>query len=110
LADGAELAELGISGGNRMTLNEALEQLSQMAGSGHDSEIRLQIDCPHCGRSGELDSIRPMVRVTSGHSRSDSTRERTQHDAELRRISMALNIPWPTSIEDIVTAIRALPR
>jgi hypothetical protein len=92
-----------------MNVTEALEKLSAIS-TANNVDVRLLIDCPHCGRAGELDSLRMMVHATPGKFRSDSTRERADHDAELRRIALALNIPWPTSIEDIVTAIRALPR
>jgi hypothetical protein len=91
-----------------MNVSEALEQLSMMAG-GHNEDIRLLIDCPHCGRSGELGSLRPMVQATPASFRSDKTRERADHDAELRRISMALGLPWPTTVEEIVNTIRARP-
>jgi hypothetical protein len=92
-----------------MNVTEALDYLSKVKDS-HNEDMRLLIDCPHCGRTGELGALRTMIQATPGAFRSDSTRERAGHDADLRRISMALNIPWPTSIEDIVTAIRALPR
>ena len=91
-----------------MNVKEALEDLTKIAES-HNEELRLLIDCSHCGRSGELGSLRTMVQATPAHFRADSTRERTERDAELRRISMALGLPWPTSMEDILTAIRARP-
>jgi hypothetical protein len=91
-----------------MNITEALEYLSAIKGANED--MRLIIDCPHCGRTGELGSLRMMIQARPAGFRSDTTRERASHDAELRRISMALGIPWPTSIEDIITAIRARPQ
>jgi hypothetical protein len=92
-----------------MNVAEALVQLSAISVS-HNEDIRLLIDCPHCGRSGELGSLRPMVQAAPTSFRSDKTRERAGHDAELRRISTALGLPWPTTVEDIVMAIRARPQ
>ena len=92
-----------------MNAAEALDYLSKLKDVKNE-DLRLLIDCPHCGRTGELGSLRTMIQAKPAGFRSDTTRERAEHDAELRRISMALNIPWPTSIEDIITAIRARPQ
>lgn len=92
-----------------MNVTEALEQLANINPEARD-EIRLLIDCPHCGRSGELGSLRPMLQATPGHTRSEGMRERSVHDADLRRISIALGLPWPTSVDNIVDAIRVRPR
>ena len=86
-----------------MNLTEAMEQLSQMSGT-HNEEIELIIDCPHCGRSGPLASLRPMIQVTVGSVRSDAAH--AAHVAELRRISMAVGLPWPSTVDQIVNAIR----
>lgn len=92
-----------------MTVNEALEVLSNINPDSRE-DIRLLIDCPHCGRSGELGSIRPMLQVTPAKIGDNSTRERKEREAELRRISMALGLCWPTTMEEIITAIRSRPQ
>lgn len=90
-----------------MNVTEALELLSNINRSGE--EIRLLIDCPHCGRAGELGSLRPTVMAAPATFRSDLAHEQASHDAELRRISTALGLGGRTSIEAIIEAIRERP-
>jgi hypothetical protein len=90
-----------------MNLSEAMERL---AGLRNDQDVRLLIDCPHCGRSGELGSLRPVVMAAPASFRSDKTRERASHDAELHRVAIALGLGWPTTVEDIIAEIRTRPR
>jgi len=53
-----------------MNVREALTELRKIA----YAETRLLIECPHCGRSGELGAIRAMVVVNAAPSSAQAPR------------------------------------
>jgi hypothetical protein len=88
-----------------MNVKDALAELSKI----HEPETRLLIDCPHCGRSGELGSIRQMAVVGVGvFSAQHTLAAQKQYDAELHEIANALSLRWPVSVQDIVKRVSEL--
>lgn len=85
-----------------MNVREALVELRKIA----FAETRLLIDCPHCGRSGELGSIHVMAVANVGPPQFQA--EQRQHDADLHEIAEALSLRWPVSMHDIVKRIGEL--
>jgi hypothetical protein len=93
-----------------MNVKQALTQLATIAtDSAEHEQTQLMIDCPQCGRQGELGSIRTRV-VVGQRLASEAEKEQASHDAELRRIADELGVPAPASIEDLLLAIRGLRR